>query len=252
MPKIIKKKPAKKKPAQEPEVKTAALGALDLMKQKRRQAITVVSVVVIVALALIIFETYTSSQNRKIHDLEVEAAHYYYGGKPYDTMPEAERWKKALDLYKRSVDIKATPTALYYLGNCYYNLSDYENAIKQYTVFAGKFRSNYGILPLVYQKLADAYFKTGKNEKALETLGDLAGVKNGIFRDTALHMEANYYERIGETAKAQERYKALASEFPASPWAPEATAKVVQSEKKENTGTAAGQTPPRPAEAPKK
>jgi tetratricopeptide (TPR) repeat protein len=252
MPKIIKKRPAKKKPVQEPEVKTAALGALDLMKQKRRQAIMIVSVVVVVALALMVFKIYTSSQNQKTHDLEMEANTYYYGEAPYTALPPAERWKKALDLYKKSIDIKATPTALFYLGNCYYNLSDYENAIKQYTSFTEKFSGNYGILPLVYQKLADAYFKTGKNDKALETLSDLARVKNGIFRDTALHMEANYYERVGDTAKAQERYKSLASEFPASPWAPEATAKVAQSEKKEGAGTATGQTPPRPAEAPKK
>lgn len=251
MPKIIKKKPVKKKPAQEPEVKTAALEALDLMKQKRRQALMIVSVVAVAALILIIFKIYTSSQNQKTHALEMEATTYYYGEAPYTTLSPAERWKKALDLYKRSVDVKVTPTALFYLGNCYYNLADYENAIKHYTLFADKFSSNYGLLPLVYQKLADAYFKTGKNDKALEALGNLASVKNGIFRDTALHLEAKYYEGIGDAAKAQERYKALSSEFPSSPWGPEATAKVAQGVKKENAA-ATGQTPPQPAETTKK
>jgi tetratricopeptide (TPR) repeat protein len=252
MPKIIKKRPVKKKPSQEPEVKTAALEALDLVKQRRKQAIMIVSVVAVVALILIGFKMYTSSQDQKTHDLEMEANAYYYGEAPYTAQPPAERWKKALDLYKKSVDIKATPTALYYLGNCYYNLADYENAVKQYTLFTDRFSGNSEILPLVYQKLAAAYFKTGKNDKALEALASLAKVKKGAFRDTALHMEANYYERVGDTAKAQERYKAIAGEFPSSPWAPEATAKVAQSVKKENAGPPTGQTPPQPTETKKK
>jgi outer membrane protein assembly factor BamD (BamD/ComL family) len=39
-------------------------------------------------------------------------------------------------------------------------------------------------------------------------------------------MEARHYEEIGDTAKAQEKYKALVSEFPNSPWSVEAAAKV--------------------------
>ncbi|RJQ56974.1 MAG: tetratricopeptide repeat protein [Nitrospiraceae bacterium] len=236
MPRIIKKKPVKKKPLKEPEVKTAALEALDLMKQRRKQAIIIISVIAAAALLLVIFKFYVSSQNQKAHSFELEAAKYYYREKPYDALPDEERWKKALDLYKKSVEVKATPSALFYLGNSYYNLGDYENAIKQYDIFTDKFSKNHAVLPLVYQKLASAYFRTGKNDRALETLGNLSKAGNGVFRDTALHLEANYYESAGDTVKAMEKYKALADEFPGSPWAGEATAKIAQSAKKENTG----------------
>ncbi|MBI5409288.1 MAG: tetratricopeptide repeat protein [Nitrospirae bacterium] len=224
MPKIIKKRPDKKKAAQEPEVKTAALHALKAVKKRQRQVIIIVSVIAAVAVLIAAFMFYSSSQSKKAYALETEAYNIYYGADK--TMPEQERWKKALELYQKAVHIKATPTALFYLGNCHYNLADYENAVKQYSLFVDKFGNASGISPIVYQKLASAYFKTGKNDKALETLGKLAKVNSGIFKDTALLMEARHYESAGDAAKAQEKYKALVTEFPNSPWGAEANAKL--------------------------
>jgi tetratricopeptide (TPR) repeat protein len=243
MPKIIKKKPAKKKPVQDTEeVKTVALHALDVMKGRQKQAIIIVSAIVAIVLIFVFFNFYTYSQNKKAHELEMEANSIYFPAKTDKSMPETEKWKRAMELYKKAVDVKATPTALFSLGNCYYNLGDYENAIKQYNLFIEKFSGDYVILPLVYQKLASAYLKTGKNEKALETFASLSKIKNGTFKDTALLMEARHYEILGNTAKAQEKYRALVSEFPNSPWSAEATAKVSQKAKTEDKATT-GQTP---------
>ncbi|RJQ43068.1 MAG: hypothetical protein C4538_12705 [Nitrospiraceae bacterium] len=229
MPKVIKKKPVKRKPVEETEeVKHAALHAIDAVKKRQKQAIMIISAIAVIALALLAFNFYSSSRDQKALAFEIEAASYYHGEKPHDTMPDTERWKKALELYQKSIDVKATPTTLYYLGNCYFNLSDYENATKQYNAFIDKFSSNYGILSLVYQKLASAYFKSGKSDKGLEALGNLAKIKNGMFRDTALFMEAKYYESAGDKAKAEERYKIITGEYPNSPWTPEAAAKTAQ------------------------
>jgi tetratricopeptide (TPR) repeat protein len=238
MPKIIKKRPAKKKPVQETEgVKNIALHTLDLMKARQKQALIIISAIAATALIFIFFYFFTISQNKKAHELEMEADSIYYPAKTDKSLPATEKWKRALELYKKAVDVKATPTALFSLGNCYYNLGDYENAIKQYGIFTEKFSGDYVILPLVYQKLASAYLKTGKNEKALETFANLSKIKNGIFRDTALLMEAGHYEILGDTAKAQEKYRALVSEFPNSPWSAEATARVSQKTKTENKAT---------------
>jgi tetratricopeptide (TPR) repeat protein len=250
MPKVIKKKPAKKRTVEETEeVKTAALHAFDAIKERQRIVITITSVIAVIAIIVIGLKLYNSSQSDKAHELEMKANSIYYTVNPDNPLPGAEKWKQALELYKQAVDVKATPAALFSLGNCYYNLGDYENAIKQYTVFTGKFNSNDIILPLVYQKLASVYFKTIKNDKALETLADLAKIRNGAFRDTALSMEARHYEETGDSAKAQEKYKTLASEFPNSPWSAEATAKVSGNTRKDTA--IIEQTQP-PAEAVKK
>lgn len=226
MPKVIKKKPVKKKTVQEEDVKSVALHAVEKIRTRQKQVIIAASALAVIVIMYAGYAVYSSSMSSKAYELEKEAYTYYYAEKPNESMPEAERWKKALELYKKSIDAKPTPTALYYAGNCYYNLNDYDNAIKEYTKFADKFSGDKGVLPLVYQKLSSAYFKTGQKDKALDILGKLARVNNKIFKDTALVLEARYYDSAGEKEKALERYSGIVSDFPASPWSAEATSKV--------------------------
>jgi tetratricopeptide (TPR) repeat protein len=232
MPKAIKKKPVKKRTVQDEEVKSAALQALEKMKERQRQLIIGVSVVVAIIILYVVFSLYSSSMANKAYSLEQDAYKYYYGENIDESMTDEDRWKKALELYKKSVDSKATPTALFYIANSYYNLNDYDNAIKEYNRFVSTFSSDRGILPLVYQKLASTYFLTNQNDKALETLGKLAGFDGGTFKDTAMILEARYYESTGEKEKAMERYRAIVSDFPVSPWSAEASSKISAEEAK--------------------
>jgi len=238
MPKVIKKRIAKKKPGQENEVKSAALEALDKIKEKQKQVIIGVSIVVAIMVLYAVFAIYSSSMSSKAYALETEAYKYYYGEIGDKSMPEVERWKKALELYKQSVEAKVTPSALFYAGNCYYNLKDYDNALKQYSRFAEKFSSDKKILPLVYQKMSSAYFRTNQKDKAIGILGKLAGIDNGIFKDTSLVLEARLYDEAGEKGKALEKYKEIISKYPASPWGNEAGARVSAEENKNKAGAA--------------
>ena len=246
MPKVIKKRPAKKKPVQENEVKSAALEALDKIKERQKQVIIGVSIVVAIVVLYAAYAIYSSSMSDKAYSLERDAYKYYYGEMADKSLSEEARWKKALELYKKSVDAKVTPSALFYTGNCYYNLKDYDNAVKEYSRFADKFSSDKRILPLVYQKLSSAYLKTNQKDKALASLGKLAAVDNGIFKDTALILEARYYESAGEKGKALEKYKEIKTGFPASPWSAEANARVSADEAKNKAGDA-GKTSIQPA-----
>ncbi len=229
MPRAIKKKPAKKKPVPEKEVKSAALHALETLRKRQKQAVFAASAVVAVIILYVVYALYSSSVARKAYALETEAYKYYYvtGEK---ALTGKDRWKRALELFQESVDIRPTPTALFYLGNCYFNLGEFDKAITQYNAFIDRFSSNREILPLVYQKLASAYFRTNRNDKALETLARLAELQDGAFRDTALVIEARYYERAGENAKALEKYRELSAEFPSSPWSAEAASKIAAAE----------------------
>lgn len=251
MPRPIKKRAPKKKAPKEDNVKSAALQALDTLRQRQKKIIIAASVIIGIILIYVIFSLYTSSAAKKAYSLEMEAYNQYYAEISDTSLPAEEKWKKALELYRQSVDIKATPTAVFYLGNCYFNLADYENAVKEYNFFLDNFSRETGILPVVYQKLASAYFKTGQNDKALETLGRLSEVNNGIFRDTALILEARYYETAGEKDRALEKYRTLFTEYPYSPWSAEANAKVAAEEKTES-GAASEKPQPEKAEAEEK
>ncbi|MEW6714831.1 MAG: tetratricopeptide repeat protein [Nitrospirota bacterium] len=245
MPKPIKKKIVKKTTIQEDEVKSALMRTLDAARERQKNLIIALSVVVGIAAIYIIFSIYSASSKEKAYALETDAYKYYYGIDIKESMTEKERWEKALELYKKSVEAKATPTARFYLGNCYYNLGDFDNAIKEYTAFIDKFGSQKEILPVVYQKLASAYLKKNNNAKAIETLDALAKVNNGIFKDTALALQARSYETAGESGKATEKYKELVKLFPDSSWSAEAKAKIPKdavkpAENKEEGNTAKG------------
>jgi tetratricopeptide (TPR) repeat protein len=226
MPKIIKKKAVKKKPDQEEEVKSVALQTIEALKKKQQQLIIGVSVIVGVFALFFIFSIYSSSQYKKAYAIEMEASQYYYGEIVDESLSQEDRWKKALELYQQSVDTKATPTALYYLGNCYFNLGDYENAIEEYNIFTDKFSGDKAILPLVYQKLISAYVRTEQNDNVLDTIRKLEKVNGGIFKDTALVLEARHHESTDTPEKALEIYRQIIMEFPASPWTAEANSKI--------------------------
>jgi len=226
MPKVIKKKSVKKKPGQEEEVKSAALQALDTIKERQKQVIIVVAAVVALFIVIAVISMHSISKYKEAYRLEREATGYYYGEKEGESLSGDERLKKALELFEKSVTSKVTPSALYYLGNSYYSLGEYENAINEYERFASKFSNEKILLPLVYQKLASSYFKANKDKEALDTLDRLARVESGIFKDTALINQAKYFEGAGDQEKAMEKYRELAEGFPTSPWSAEANSKL--------------------------
>jgi tetratricopeptide (TPR) repeat protein len=227
MPKPIKKRVQKKKALiKEEEIKTTFAKILEFIKNRQKQFLIGLSSVLVVIIILLIALFYNSSLREKAYAFEVEAYNYYYGINLKEELSAQQRWQKALELYKKSVDTKVTPTTLFYLGNCYYNLSKYNEAISEYERLIKRFPREVELLPIVYQKLASAYMNTGNKEMAINTLNRLAGLDNGIFKDTALILEARYHEQTGQKEKAIEKYKELVDNFQDSPWFGEADAKV--------------------------
>jgi tetratricopeptide (TPR) repeat protein len=174
---------------------------------------------------------YASSMRSKAYDIEVDAYNVYYSADPVQSVES--RWKQALDLFQRSVDIKASPAALFYLGNSHFNLGDYDSAIQEYNRFVDKFSSEDEITPLVYQKLAAAQFRIGNNNDAVASLNKLAQVSGGIFKDTALVLEARHYASRGSNDMALAKYEEIVRGFPYSLWTAEAEAKVAAAKQAE-------------------
>ncbi|HDN95040.1 MAG TPA: tetratricopeptide repeat protein, partial [Nitrospirae bacterium] len=226
MPKIIKKKAVQKKPVQEEEISGFALEVLNALKKKQKMLITVGIVVAAMLALYLTFFMYSSSLKDEAAVIEKNANNYYYGEVTKLSISDEERLQKALELYKESVDIKVIPTALFNLGNTYYRLGDYANAIKEYDLFVDEFSGNEELTALVYQKLAASYVRVGQNDKAFGVLGKLAKVKDGLFKDTALVLEARYLENAGEAEKSLAKYRELMAEFPDSVWSAEAVSKL--------------------------
>jgi tetratricopeptide (TPR) repeat protein len=237
MPKPIKKRVKKKTGLEEEEVKSKALETLRLLQQKKRVLIYAVVAFGILSILVATMIIYSSYLKKRAYDLELEGYRYYYNLNLTSPISDEQRWKKSLKLFQKAVNIKSTPVAMFYIGNCYFKLGDYNNAIKEYNRFIDEYRDNEEILPLVYQKLASAYIKIGRGDDVLKTLDNLAQFKKGAFRDTALILQARYYESKGEIEEAQKRYQELVRDFPLSPWSTEARRKLEVKVSEESTGT---------------
>lgn len=228
MPRAIKKRTTKKTGLKEEEIKGAVVRFLDSIKERKRIFIPVISAAGIVVVLTVISMLYSSSAKGKAYLIENEAYKYYYKIDLKVPLTEDGRWRKSLELFQKAIDVKSTPSAQFYLGNCYFNLGDYDSAIKAYNKFIDKYKNEKIILPLVYQKLVSAYIKKGKDNEAIRTLGALAEFREGTFKDAALILKARYYETAGRHEDAVEIYKELVEVFPSSPWAQEANAKIAK------------------------
>ena len=226
MPKQIKKRVTKSPETKEAKARGMYDKILDFLKAKRKNLTVIGFLAGAVIVLYFVSVFHNNSLRQDAYSLELEGYNYYYGINLNDSITEAERWGKALELFREAVKIKPATTSIFYLGNCYYKLGDFSNAIKEYNVFVKEFEDDEEILPVVYQKLAAAYIKTGQEKEALSTLGKLAGVGGGVFKDTALILEARYYEGLGKPEKGMEKYRELATQFPASPWVSEARSRI--------------------------
>jgi pentatricopeptide repeat protein len=232
MPKAIKKRVTKKKGLKGDEVKGKIQEVLDVLKEKQNVMLIGFSSLGLAVILIVVFLFYVSSEKKKAYSFEIEAYDYYYVSSKSLTLSDEERWRKALELFQKSYEIKSTPSVLFYTGNCHFNLGDLDSAINTYESFINEYGTDGLVLPLVYQKLISAYFKKGETEKALKTINTFADFKNGIFRDTALILEARHYENSGDKGDALRKYNEIISRFPSSPWAAEAQARIKAEEDK--------------------
>lgn len=226
MPKIIKKRMTKKTGLQEEQVKSAVDHFKDVIKERKRISTYILAALSVAVISAGLFFGYSFSVDKKAYSVEKEAFDYYYNVDLKPPVTDEVRYKKSLELFKKRIEIKPAPVAQFYIGNCYFSLGDYDSAIKSFSEFIDTHRDNEEVLPLVYQKLASAYFKKGENDQAIKALEALGQFKNGAFKDNALILMAMHYESSGKTEEAMGKYKELIKNFPGSIWVTEAQRKI--------------------------
>ncbi len=257
MPKAIKKRVSKKTGIKEEEVKSALVRALENIKSRKKLVSGLLSGAAVAVFMVIVTFYLFSEDSKKAYALEQEAYGYYYETNLEAPLTQEERWAKALELFKESAELKSTLSTQFYIGNSYFNLGDYDNAVVEYRKYIDQYGSKNVMLPLVYQKLASAFVKQGKSDEAFSILNELSRVNGGIFADTALVLEARLHEAGGKNEDAMSKYRELAERFPLSPWISEAKQKIkaeeemtkeeIKEEVKEETAKPEGQTPEEPA-----
>jgi predicted negative regulator of RcsB-dependent stress response len=231
MPKLIKKRVAKKSTDTEADVKERLLGLKDTLKERQRTALQIGVGVVVIIVALIGFLVYSSASRKKASTLEYEGYKVYYSNPQVQAANREELNKKALDLFKKAYDTKNSPFSLYYIAACYYELGKYDECLKTLKDFTQKYQTDEKFMPLAFQKMALTYIKKGDINEAKKTLDALYNLKGDIYKDFALAEYGRLLEKEGKLEEAKKKYDELVKKFPKSPFIDEAKAKL--GEKKE-------------------
>jgi predicted negative regulator of RcsB-dependent stress response len=231
MPKPIKKRIAKKPTLDtEAEVKEKFSGLKAIIRERKNTAVTYGTVIIVILLAVAGFFTYSYNARQQATKLEAEAYKIYYSVSPQGTN-KTERVTKALDLFRKSYDTSKTPTSLFYIADCYYELGRYDEAMKTLKDFTERYSRDERSAPLAYQKMAMIHIVQGDINGALKTLDDLYHLQGDIYKDFSLLESAKLLEKAGKTDEAKKKYDELVKKFPNSPFIEEAKAKLL--EKKE-------------------
>jgi len=233
MPKPIKKKIVKKPIDTETEVKEKITSFKDTLKQRQKTAMMIIIISLIVLAGIAGYLSYYYTSKHKAEKLEAEAYKAYYSTN--QTSGDAnKKYYSALELFKKAYSTSKSPFSLYYIASCYYELNQYDDALKTLSEFKARFADNDKYIPLVYQKIATIYIKKGNLEKAMTTLNELYKLKGDIYKDFALIEYGKILEKKGNLEEAKKKYKELVTKYPNSPFKDEAIKRIGETEKSQS------------------
>jgi tetratricopeptide (TPR) repeat protein len=214
MPKVIKKR-VRKTLTPEEEIKETVEDIKEKIKTRQRTLAYFIGIFFILITFVIAFIVYNRTSSAKALELQSEGYKLFYGEYLTSLIQPTERYQKALDLFKKSYEKRKRPDTLLYIANCYYELGNYDEAIKSLNLLIEKF-SEPKLVSMAYYKIAMAYMKKNDQDKALSILKNISGIKNGSFQDIALFEVGNLLESIGKTEEAKASYRELINKFPKS------------------------------------
>lgn len=246
------KSPAKKQLKEPDEFITLFSRIVLYTRSHARQFLVLLGVAVLVVSVGIIFFFLENRANRQALALEYEASRYYHGTAPVgqkDAKVEPD-YQKALERYQEIIaNYPRSPSAMlaqYYVGNCYFEIKNYDEAAQAYRKFIEKYHVNRDLTALVYERLGYTTLMQGRTQEALDAfkkIVEMKGVKN---QDQALFEIGRLYEKMGQQNEAIEQYKTITKNYVNSPFAIEARVRI------KNLGGTEPATKEPAQEAPKK
>jgi len=128
----------------------------------------------------------------------------------------------AADAYKYIRDnmssSSAAPWVLFQLGNVYYSLKNYDEAIRTYNDFLERY-SGHSLVPIVKQSLGYAYEEKGLLQEAVMQFEGISTISNNFLVAQGSWDAGRCYEKLGQTSDAIRSYTKVVELSPNSNWA---------------------------------
>jgi tetratricopeptide (TPR) repeat protein len=225
MPKAIKRRTEKKIVTTEEDLRETVVDIRQKLKERQRTLVYAITIFVVLAISITGFAVYKKTSSNKALELELEGYRLFYGDYQARLIPPAERYKQALEVFKKSYATRKRPDVLLYIANCQYELGSYDEAIKTLKELNNQF-SDPKVISLSYYKMAMAYVKKGDMDNALASLKNILNIKDIPLQDMALLETGKILELSGKTEDAKNKYRELINKFPKSALLNEAKARL--------------------------
>ncbi|MFH1823873.1 MAG: tetratricopeptide repeat protein [Candidatus Firestonebacteria bacterium] len=169
--------------------------------------------VVVAIIFIFMYGTYRSNIDSTVYSKLSSEKQKYFNGDINDIM--INNLKIITTNYPGS---KYIGEVIYYLGNCYYKIGRFDEAVKQYEE-AKKKKMIDVLKQSVYVSLACAYEEKKDFSKAISTYEELLKKFPDYYaKDEVLINTARNLKLMGKISEAKEKYKEVVNKFPKSPW----------------------------------
>jgi tetratricopeptide (TPR) repeat protein len=187
------------------------------IKAENKKRIYTVSGIIIVIAVLIFF--YISNKNAKNEEAEVKlsAVITVYEQNNYQMALDGDPTQNVMGL-KEIVDkygsTESGETSKLYAGNCFFNLNDYDNALKSFDDYSGK---NDIVKASCLSGIGAVYEAKGDLKKAGEYFEKAANVnKDVVINPENLYYAVRAYSQAGDKESANRVFGILKNEYPKS------------------------------------
>ena len=193
---------------------------LNYFSNNLKQCLAFLSIFLFISLAVYSWNIYSSSQEKKARVMFTLAFKSYAlsveKGNPVDYQMSAVKFNDLVSKYPRTT---IAGKSLFYLGNCYFWMKDFNNAEKYYRLFLDKSSKKDMVLrKFAYEGLGYASEQGGKYEQALDYFKKVSTEdgSNNNPDDSALINLARVYEELNQNDKAVEIYQKILKDYPQS------------------------------------
>ena len=153
---------------------------------------------------------------------EKDASHFFYQTEQLykrskGNQADKEQYNIALGRFEKILKeysgTSSSVRALFYVGDCYYHLGDYDNAIDYYTKFINESRKGDYLRCFAFEGLGYCYEEKGNYEQALERFSKSMEESASIGIEGLIHLNiARSYEALNDRDNALKFYKKVADE----------------------------------------
>jgi tetratricopeptide (TPR) repeat protein len=127
-----------------------------------------------------------------------------------------EAIKKLKEVINKYPKTEASNYSYLFLGNSYYELEKYDDAINHYKIFHDRIKKNSDIKLLALDSLGHSYEAKGDIDNAIDYYSKILKIKNNYLSDVTYYNLGRCYEIKSDTQKSKEYYDKLKKEFPES------------------------------------